>query len=1073
VNWNNGIAITGIALDLPKCNSVKSFWDILINGRCVLNELPLKRYEYLLQYRSINPTLGHISDMQASFMDAIDTFDNSFFHISPGDALQMDPCQRKCMEVIWHALEDAACTETSLAKSKTGVFIGCASEPEYKQMMRAYGYKPSPSSVLGNCFAALSGHISHYLDLKGPNMVINTVCSSSLIAIYMASMSLLNEESDIAVAGGCELRVLPHRMGMFGIESSDGITRTFDALSDGTGTGEGVAAVVLKRYDDAIKDCDKIYAVIKSGEVNHDGRCMSLSAPNPNSQYELVKNAWRNAKINPEDIGYIEAHGTGTSLGDPIEYEALSKAFADFSLKRSFCGIGSVKSNIGHLDSAAGIAGFIKATLCLYYKRLVPSLHFQYPNKEISFLDSPFYVNDKTRHWEATAGSRLCGVSSFGLTGTNCHMILQESNMEEYNQNVDMQWYILTISAKTEVALKQLIDLYRDLVIKLESWELQSLCYTSNIRRTHFEHKFACVAYGVKSLISCLSSFESKVPAINDINYMNSKGNLCCELAGIYLAGGNPDWLRLYNNNIRACSTPGYPFERNPFWPLPKFTVSNNDRQAIMDVPAAKQKNDTIIDVIKNTLGYDTIDGTKSFQEIGGSSIHIMQIAQHLKEEFDISFTTSELLEAPSIIDFCRLLEINRTDSDEIRPSVWKASKLQKRYFLSNLRNKKSLTNILVNYVVLPLESSNNKIIAVLNDIINEHEIFRTTFHRINGIVSAIVGDKTVISMKIHEDPIVDKELENIILESGYSISPDKLPLIRFHLYCTATHKLLVAIYHRLVCDGNSMQLLFDSFLQTYLGKAIKRNVLQFQDIVGKIDKEATDDAKHISELLKSMNISVNGILQKYGNSMIIELSNVYDPVDAFIKKYKIGILSFFTVICMLSRMFQSNETQFIFGIVFPGRESSEYVDVIGPFSNIVPFQYILNEETFIINLFYDVDRLINQLRRYQGALFEDIYSLNGVNYMREITDIISISVGNFGAKNEDNPVFLMSSMNFNNFQEKRRSDIYWDYKNVIIHTFQGCGFSISKESDLNIQKIIDILDREPYLLLKDIIKKD
>ncbi|GFI55742.1 polyketide synthase PksM [Clostridiales bacterium] len=1073
MNWGNGIAVTGIALEFPKCRSVKDFWDILKDGRCVLGNLPIKRYEQLLHYRTVNPRLGNLSDMQASFMDTIDTFDNSFFHVSPGDALQMDPSQRKCMEIIWHALEDAGCSENSLVNSKTGVFVGCASETEYKQMLRAYGYKPTPSSVLGNCFAAISGHISHYLDLKGPNMVINTVCSSSLVAVYLASLSLLNRESNIAVAGGCELRVLPHRVGLFGIESSDGITRTFDDLSDGTGTGEGVAAVVLKRYEDAVIDRDRIYAVIKGGAVNHDGQCMSFSAPNPNAQYELIKNVWTRAKINPENIGYIEAHGTGTQLGDTIEFEALSRAFADFTPQKSFCGIGSVKSNIGHLDSAAGIAGLIKAVLCLYNKQLVPSLHFLYPNREISFIDSPFYVCDRTQDWKSNACGRLCGVSSFGLTGTNCHLVLQESPTFAHDQNTEKQWYVLTVSAKTPVALKQLIDQYSHFIAELEPGNLQSLCYTSNMRRTHFEHRFVCVAHDVRSLLACLASFQSAIPVIDDGRDLDSRGNLCCELARNYLAGGSPDWSRLYDSSIKACSTPCYPFAEDHFWPSLQLAYTKQSREVSADRSTVENKNDSVIEVIKNVLGYDTIDATKSFQEISGSSIHILHIAQQLKEKFNISFKASDLLESPSITDFCKLLKFDQTYPENLdKPSIWKISKLQKRYFINSLYSKHALENVLVDYISLPLESQDNRIVDALNEVFCKHDIFRTTFRCGNGCFNAIVEDKAIMSVISHRELIDDKEFVNCVLKNCRSFSPDKLPLIQFHIFCTANHKFLVAIFHRLVCDGNSMRLLFQSFLQVYSGKKSKREIIQFQDIVKIIDEQAQKDAIHIANLYKNMYIMPARIAHLYGNPRVMDLSNLQESIENFVQTYKIGLLPFFTAICMLNRLFVLGERQFIFGIVFPGRENSQLIDVIGPFSNIVPFRYTLNEDMPLVNFFYEVSRLINDLRRYQSALFEDLYNLSGINYMSQITDIINLSEGYMREDSRGVTSLFLSNTNLRSSQEKCRSDIFWTPKKVLIHTFQGCGFSVSKENGFSIQKITSLLKSTIDGTIKDIQRK-
>lgn len=308
-------------------------------------------------------------------------------------------------------------------------------------------------SVQGNLSPIIASRISYLLDLRGPSMVVNTLCSSSLVALHLGCQSLKkNGECSMALIGGVQINLIPIRQVEVGIESSSKRTRTFDHQSDGTGAGEGVIAFLLKPLEKAMKDEDNIYAVIKGSAYNQDGASAGLTAPNPAAQEDVIIKAWQEAGLDPETISYIEAHGTGTRLGDPIEIDGIKRAFRRYTDKRQFCAIGSVKSNIGHLDASAGLAGLLKAVLALQKGKIPPTINFERPNKMIAFHKSPVYVNTKLREWETDGFPRRCGVSSFGFSGTNCHVILEEApHMEagkDKKDNKEGDFRILTFQQK-------------------------------------------------------------------------------------------------------------------------------------------------------------------------------------------------------------------------------------------------------------------------------------------------------------------------------------------------------------------------------------------------------------------------------------------------------------------------------------------------------------------------------------------------------------------------------------------------------------------------------------------------
>ncbi len=415
----------------------------------------------------------------------------------------MDPNQRLFLETAWETIEDAGYGSKKIMGSNTAVFVGHSNEPEYKKLIYDV-VEPSfySMSVQGNLSPIIASRISYLLDLRGPSMVVNTLCSSSLVALHLGCQSLKNGECSMALIGGVQINLIPIRQVEVGIESSSKRTRTFDHQSDGTGAGEGVIAFLLKPLEKAMKDEDNIYAVIKGSAYNQDGASAGLTAPNPAAQEDVIIKAWQEAGLDPETISYIEAHGTGTRLGDPIEIDGIKRAFRRYTDKRQFCAIGSVKSNIGHLDASAGLAGLLKAVLALQKGKIPPTINFERPNKMIAFHKSPVYVNTKLREWETDGFPRRCGVSSFGFSGTNCHVILEEApHMEagkDKKDNKEGDFRILTLSAKSVGSLEKLVRLYSKLDYDELGWE--NVCYTAGTGRTHYNCRLALLVESKQDL---------------------------------------------------------------------------------------------------------------------------------------------------------------------------------------------------------------------------------------------------------------------------------------------------------------------------------------------------------------------------------------------------------------------------------------------------------------------------------------------------------------------------------------------------------------------------------------------
>ncbi len=423
------IAIIGMAGRFPGAKNIDEFWQNLQSG---IESISVFTNEELLAFGVDAATLNNPNFVKArAILEDIELFDAAFFGFNPREAEITDPQHRLFLECASVALENAG-YDSENYKGSVGVYAG-ASLSTY--LLDIYSNEDIIKFIDSHQLAIagdkdyLTTRVSYKLNLEGPSYTVQTACSTSLVAVHLASQSLLNGECDIALAGGVSIsssRGYLYKEG--GIGSPDGHCRAFDAQAQGTVGGEGVGIVVLKRLDDALADGDTIHAIIKGSAVNNDGSFkVSYTAPRIDGQAKVIRTAQVVAEVEPETITYVEAHGTGTSLGDPIEIAALTQAFRATTEKKSFCAIGSVKTNIGHLDAAAGVTGLIKTVLALKHQQIPPSLHFQEPSPQIDFANSPFYVNTKLTEWTTNGIPRRAGVSSFGIGGTNAHVILEEA----------------------------------------------------------------------------------------------------------------------------------------------------------------------------------------------------------------------------------------------------------------------------------------------------------------------------------------------------------------------------------------------------------------------------------------------------------------------------------------------------------------------------------------------------------------------------------------------------------------------------------------------------------------------
>ncbi|MCF6251821.1 MAG: SDR family NAD(P)-dependent oxidoreductase [Methylococcaceae bacterium] len=544
------IAIIGIGCRYPgKVTNAESLWKMLMGRIDAVTEIPQDRWNIERYYSKHMNARGKAYSKWGGFIDNIDQFDPECFSISPREANFMDPQQRLLLEVTWDALEDSGHPIDTLSGSNTGVFIGLSTN-DYSQIQLDLDepQQIDPHTATGGAFSIAANRISYCFDFHGPSLVVDTACSSSLVAIHQACASIFNDECDIALAGGANLILLPTAAISFSAAtmlSPDGRCKSFDASANGFVRGEGVGVVVLKRLSAAVANKDCIYAVINGTGVNQDGRTNGISLPGKEAQSALIESVYQKAGIDRSQVFYVEAHGTGTAVGDPIEAEVLGEMFGCDRADSDKCIIGSIKTNIGHLESAAGLAGLIKAALCIKHQMIPPNLHFLNPNPNILFDELNIQVPVDPILYPKTPGKKMIvGVNSFGFGGTNAHAILSEytHQPQQFSATSDEQnvAYILPLSARSKDGLKILAQSYVDFLGASNKLDIVDLVYTASNRKNIFAHRLSLVVANFADTKEQLQAFINAEPRIGMSN-RQCQCNTDFKIAYVF-SGQGPQW---------------------------------------------------------------------------------------------------------------------------------------------------------------------------------------------------------------------------------------------------------------------------------------------------------------------------------------------------------------------------------------------------------------------------------------------------------------------------------------------------------------------------------------------------
>ncbi|HVI47463.1 MAG TPA: beta-ketoacyl synthase N-terminal-like domain-containing protein [Chitinophaga sp.] len=675
------IAIIGISGRYPMADNLHEFWENLKAGKNCVEAIPEDRWDNGAYYDTQKHQPGKIRSQWGGFIKDADKFDPLFFNISPLEAQLTDPQERIFLQTVWHTLEDAGYTRQRLSGKQVGVFAGVM----YGEYQLYNAGNKNNAYVAASSYASVANRVSYFFNFHGPSIAVDTMCSSSLTAIHLACNSILLKECELAVAGGVNLTVHPHKYQLLSQSdfiSAEGKCNSFGEGGEGYIPGEGVGAVLLKPLSQAIADRDHIYGVIKGSALNHGGKTNGYTVPNPATQANVIRQALEQAKVEPRTVTYIEAHGTGTALGDPVEIEGLTRSFGDVAALGQFCAIGSAKSNIGHLESAAGIASLSKVLLQMKHGQLAPSIHAEKINPNISFNKTPFYLQQTTSNWvrpllrddtgHEKLYPRIAGISSFGAGGSNAHLVIEEypARLESAaTQSIP----VFVLSAKNKERLKEYAQILHTYLLQPGN-NFHHVLYTLQTGREALQHRVAWVAGSERELLDRLEKYVRGNYSADEISGSSSavtaglpaEAGQWQQLAATWAAGADIDWSALYKPESRplTVSLPGYPFTKERYWitdlgkTVPEITETGKrhaDTPAVIASPAvdilALFRHDIAAKAAALIqLPQERLEPERNLGEYGYESTSFVQLSEQINHAFGLDITPAVFFEKQSVL---------------------------------------------------------------------------------------------------------------------------------------------------------------------------------------------------------------------------------------------------------------------------------------------------------------------------------------------------------------------------------------------------------------------------------------
>lgn len=1014
------IAIIGVDCMLPGARGVEEFWDILRIGKACVFEFPKNRVEDAI-------AMGLMAEgeelRKGSYFSHIDLFDAGFFRIPPKEASFMNPNQRILLEVIFRSLQDAGFKESEIRGQNTGVFLGYMGDFDGATYSRIAFDAYRDASPTGSLSSMMAGRISHYFDLRGPSLLLDTACSSSLVALHYACKSLRHGECESALVAGVRTMLCPKKDYSVGIESGDGYTRAFDQESSGTGIGEGAVALVLKPLEAAERDGNYIYAVVNGSAVNQDGEGIGLTAPNLYAQCSVLEKAWEDAGISPEDISYIEAHGTGTRLGDPIEIEGMKRAFSAYTKEEGFCKIGSVKSNFGHLYDCAGLLSVLKVLCMMKHKSFVPTAKFKYLNPEISLENSPLKISQDFSPWESRKGKRLAGVSAFGFSGTNCHVVLSSYDADESFKNnsteslkaeyveglqkediklfeedeVEKEAFNYIFSAKTIQSLYGYIREFRDFLGRKKEINLYDLALALKEERSLYSYRLLVQTKSREELWEKLNEIleyklleaSQYLPEGSSFSHLiEGKG----DIASVSLKKGN-----------QVPGLPLYPFFGERYWLkikekcINKMLLGKEEKKQYKllgrEEGQYSKMEQELGEIFSMELGFSELSLYDRFYDLGGDSITAYRIVHRITEKYNITLTIADLLEKDSIESLAKYLDriiSMRKEGDELehsRGSIplypvqadYPLSYAQKRMYILYLKNPSDTSYNMSFILKLKGKVDIEVILRCFQEIYENHDVFRSSFFCQEGELRQRVEEKPLFFEFIKKAEEGAELRWKQLMERPYDLEKDSLLRIGvFEEKKGEEYNILLGMHH-IISDGSSLGIICQEFIQRYQGIKPEKAKIQYKDFaIWQNSLSFQEEEQFWLEEIKdypTLSLPIDSVTngdEEEGERIFFSLDeDFYQRIKEFCQKKGFNRFVFFAAIYQLSLAIFTSSKDVIFGTAIAGRTAKETENMVGMFVNVLPIRGELKLENSVLEYMKNCKEKILKVLQYQDYPFD------------------------------------------------------------------------------------------------------
>lgn len=1025
---NDDIVVIGMSGQFPGAETIDKLWTNLKNEVCSISEIPKDRWDIDRFYDSDPSKEEYSYSKWGGFLSNIDKFDAKFFDFSSKEAKYMDPQQRLCLMESYKAVENAGYNPLNPKLSDVGVFIG-ASVFDYEKLVNMQK-TPCVETVLGNEISIIASRISYFNNFTGPSMVIDTACSSSLTAFHLACQSIKMGDCKMALAGGVSVVNNPDfyvGTSKLNVFSKSGLCKTFDNSADGFVNGEGVAFVVLKSLKDAIKDKDNILAVVKGSVINQDGRSNGITAPNGQSQGELERKLYEKYNIPPESIGYIEAHGTGTRLGDLIEVESLTKVYSKYSKKINYCAIGSIKTNIGHLTSAAGITGVIKAILCLYNKALVPSINFNEPNKLIEWENSPFYVNTEFKKWKQNDENipRRAAVNSFGIGGTNVHCVLEEYRDEDLKTHIKdtNNKFLIPISAASKYSLKAKLENLRKWIDKnKENYRICDLSYVAVTGRYLFENGYVIIADSFedldKKIVYILNHKENdeiisiKKTAKGEETLANVDN--ITSLGKALAAGIELDHNVLFKGiDVKRISVPVYPFDLCSYYVDKNTIVKKEEEKSRVSIEENNDKRNTLISLIADALGEDkeVIDINKPLEEMGFDSLKAISLKNKINSVLNSNISISKLLNGNSVSSIMNEVIGKAIEKAPISEEITKTLDLKEPFDLTEMqqsyyvgRNKFNIDSIGCHtYIEFEIDEIKEELLEKSwNILLKHHPMLRAKILK-NGKQKIEEYKYYKFTTYEVEDEEKDQLLSDIRNKLSHKIyQPDESPLYTIVL---TKFKEKNAIVHfsidSWIIDGRSADILFSQWKNLYynLDYPLKELKVNFWDYVEAVKKEKKSEGykKQLDYWINKLSgfklkpqlplneeneMKPGSFYNRKNYEYTLEDRELWNKVKKYLSGKKLSATSVLLTIFADTLKEYNARDEFALIVTIMNRYMSEedIQEVVGPFTSSTIFTVRSKEDKTLKDRIDDT----------QDQLYHDMDNsmVSGITVMRELKNI-------------------------------------------------------------------------------------